>query len=133
MKDVTVSGQVYQLRKMALLDQFHVSRILAPIVYSGPPFAMLASFAHLSRQDAEYVVNSALAVVQRKQADNWANVGSLGAPMFSDMTIMDFYELAAAVVTESLGGFFPAMLSKIAGQPPLKASNSPGSQEAKIS
>lgn len=121
MKEVIVSGQVYQINKLPIFQQFHIARIMAPVIFAGPKMAIMMAFARLSDRDAEYVVNSCLEVIQRKQEANWANVGTLGRPMFSDMVLLDFYELAAACINGSLSGFFPGLLSKITAATTLEA------------
>lgn len=121
MAEVTISGQLYTTVKLPIFKQFHIARILCPVIWAGPPFYIVQAFSKLSQGDAEYVVNSCLEVVQRKQEANWANVGSLQKPMFADMALLDYYEVSAAVITESLGSFFPDLLSKISAKTNLKA------------
>lgn len=125
MAEHTISGHVYQTRKLPLVQQFHISRKLTPYIIAASNLemrmAIMAALARVSDADSEYIVDCALGVTQRKQETVWANVGTLRAPMFSDLLTLDVYDLTCDVVVESLADFFAALLSKIAAAKPLTA------------
>jgi hypothetical protein len=80
----------------------------ALVAQQVPILAALAeSIASLSDKDCDYVLDTCLSVVMRKQADRWMPVWNKAAsvPQFADLTLPAMMQLAFAVIQDNLGGF----------------------------
>lgn len=134
---IEINGVVYRTyRRLSALQQFHVSRRLAPILAvvgikaadlsraAAQDGADLSSFMgmlpHMAEvlskmpdDEAEYIIFTCLAVVQRQQGeDMWAAVTPPDGShqlMFSDMEMDAMVRLVVAVVQENLAGFLPGL------------------------
>ena len=93
MEEIEVGGKIYQLGRLSAMEQFHVGRKLLPLHLSGPD--IIAELSKMSTEDAEYVINTCLAVCKRKQGTLWAPVYSraAGRMMFDDMTGEDLFRI----------------------------------------
>lgn len=131
MIEIELNGQTYRLNKLNAMTQFHVSRKLASVLPSVLPLlssvrnGSLAAamngdadalakaaepfgkaLAEMSDDNANYVLNTCLSVVLRKQGDNWRPVQSPdGVLMFDDVDLGTLLPLVFRVLKESLGGF----------------------------
>lgn len=128
MKTTEVNGISYTVGKLNAFEQLHVARRLAPVLaelftsFKAHPevadsgldaILQLASvplaetFAKMSNDDVDYVVNACLSVCQRQQAKGFAKVMVNNILMFQDIEIDTLMALTTAVVEENLGRFFP--------------------------
>lgn len=73
------------------------------------------AFAHLSDEDANYVINNCLDYTWRKQEKGWAKVRANGQIMFADLTMPTIMRLVFEVVKANLSDVFPT------GQPQASA------------
>jgi hypothetical protein len=64
------------------------------------------SFAHLSDEDSEYIINACLDACWRKQDTGWARVRSQGVMMFNDIKLPAMMKLAFEAIRKNMGGFF---------------------------
>jgi hypothetical protein len=126
-----INSITYSTGKLNAFEQLHVSRRLAPMLaalvssfQSAPSLAKGAelneddilalatgpladTFSKMSDEDVNYIVNTCLAVCQRKQAGGYSKVISNGNLMFSDIELDTLMGLTLAVIQENLGRFFP--------------------------
>lgn len=136
---IELNGQEYSLGRMSAMQQFHVSRRIAPLIptlipvflklkgkarvseggkISDDALAEIAEalqplvdgLAQLKDEDAEYVIGACLSVVQRRQPTGWARVWN-GALMFDDMDLATILPLAVQVITANLGPFIQGLLT----------------------
>jgi hypothetical protein len=127
--ELEVSGHIYQTRKMTPMTQFHVMRRIAPVIFalgesaSDELLTQLAGsdllkalepvsniLATMPDNEVEYVLNTCLDHVDRKQQTGWAKIQAAGgAMMFSDIELSDMLKLSAAVVQDNLGNFLDAL------------------------
>jgi hypothetical protein len=115
MTEVEVAGHTYRIGMMNAMMQFHVGRRLAPAVitlgdvFSGNPLPLAEALQRMSDADSEYIINSCLAVVERKSgngAASWAKLrASNGSFMFDDIDAMVMVSLTIAVIKDKLGNF----------------------------
>jgi hypothetical protein len=130
--DLTINGVNYKTGKLpAFPDQFHITRKLAPALWAwGKVSADLSErpdneslstvdailslgpvaevIAKMSNEDSEYIIGVCLAVCSREQGTGWAKVrAGNGKIMFDDIDVPVMMQLAAAVIRENMGGFFP--------------------------
>ncbi|NTG00110.1 hypothetical protein G6L30_08250 [Agrobacterium rhizogenes] len=126
MAEFEINGVKYRSGTMDAMTQFHVVRRLGPIfddlkdlldhkVEKG--FAIVAqAISKISDTDAEYVISSCMAVVQREQSGGtgWANVWSVQAkrPMFDDIDMPSMLRIVFAVIGGAIVPFFGALPSK---------------------
>ena len=154
--EVEVGGSKYSIGKLSAMQQFHVSRRIAPIIPSlvpvfsrlkdGDKSAMddlewLASslqpladgLAALSDADAEYLVGTCLSVVQRRQDHGWASVtGQSGtALMFQDIDMGVMLKLAVDVIVDNLRPFISGLLTSLPSSPVPSSDGSAASPVAK--
>ena len=68
-------------------------------------------------EDAEYVLDTCMQAVQRKQEHGWANIWSASqrVPMFQDIDLAVMPLLR--VITENLGPFIQGLLTSQTGSP----------------
>lgn len=138
MTEFTIGEHTYRAGKLDAFKQLHLSRKVAPIIptlipvfvklsasQSGNPLSgdlsgmagLLGPFAEglagMPDEDAEYVLSTCLAVVQRKQGTAWAPVWSerSNVCMFDDMDLGAMIQIASRVIRDSLGPFLQGLLS----------------------
>lgn len=132
--EIDLAGNRYSLGRLTAMQQFHVSRRIAPIVptlipvflrvrASGKPLdkdleglaaalqPLADGLAALRDEDAEYVFGICLGVVQRKQPTGWAKVWSGKETMFEDMDLSVTLPLVVQVITANLGPFIQGLLT----------------------
>ncbi len=121
-----ISGHEYRIGKLDAFEQLHVARKLGPAfsklieafrknpeaAESGDIFALateplMETFAEMSKEDVEYIVNTCIATCERKQDRGYAKVAVNGNVMFQDIEVDGLIGLTLAVVQENLGRFFP--------------------------
>lgn len=131
--EVTVEGKRYRTGKLDAFKQLHVARRLAPVVsvlggmannakldeieslsdLSGVLLPLTKVIAELKDEDCDYVIKNCLVVVEREEAANtWARVMVNGQLMYqtgpNPIGLKEMMRLAAVVIQENLGNFFPA-------------------------
>lgn len=139
--EIEIGGNVYSIGKMNAMEQFHVSRRVAPILPSLAPLLtrlkhqdqtqvssldlMMATLqpladgiAAMSDADSEYVINTCMAVVQRQQAGGWRRAwNDHGAPMFEDIDMAVMLQLAGRVIASNLAPFIAGLLTSQQSSP----------------
>lgn len=131
MKTTEINGITYNVGKLNAFDQLHVARKIGPLLSdlftafrSNPdalsdkadmegrllelamgPFA--DGFAKMSKEDVDFVVNTCLAVCDRRQEKGFAKVMANGVLHFTDIEIDTLLGLTVSVIWENLGRFFP--------------------------
>lgn len=140
MVEMTVQGHDYRLEKLNAMQQFHVSRRVAPILPTLVPIfvqmskagsltenpsgmvEVLQPFADglskISDAEAEYIISTCLSVVKRRHMDAWAAVWTNGVCMFGDMDMGSMVPLIVRVIQESLGPFIAGLLMSQTGEAP---------------
>lgn len=137
-KEVDVGGQTYSLGQLTTFQQLHLSRKIAPLL---PPLipAYLAlgdetvnqtklveimeplagELAGMPDAQIEYVLATALSIVQRRQGDAWAPVWSASGHtlMFSDIGLDTALRLVYEVIMDQLGPFIGGFLQRSPGEP----------------
>ena len=136
-----VYGNVYQFGKMDAIRQFHVMRRLAAVSSGlgegimrlqkiggareilsddGPGIMsvvapLLDAIGKMSNEDSEYVINTCLSVVKRRQgATSFSPVQiTSGQLMFPDIGMTCMVALVWRVLEFNLGGFFSELLSAL--------------------
>lgn len=124
-------GQTYRAGKLDAMRQFHVTRRLAPLLpdlakagitpgATGDVTAILEPLAKavaaMPDADAEYVLNTCLSVVERKQAaGGWAKVMTGGQLMFEDIDMAAMLVVAWEVLRHNLSGFFAGLPQGLPG------------------
>lgn len=139
-REIELAGNRYSIGRLGAMQQFHVSRRIAPIVptlipvflrvrASGKPLTedlaglaialqpLADGLAALKDEDAEYVIGTCMTTVQRQQATGWARVWSGKEPMFDDMDLSVTLPLVVQVITENLGPFINGLLTSQASSP----------------
>ena len=134
MNELELNGQIYRLGRLNAMQQFHVSRKLAPVLPTVLPLLAsiesgslmraldgqpeeLASASHLFAQslsdmsddNAEYIIATCLASVMRQQGNAWGAVWREGCCMFDDMDLCVVGQLVFKVLKQSLGGFIAGL------------------------
>lgn len=129
MSEITINSQTYRTGKINALQQFHVSRRLAPILATmGVSLQQLASgmqmsmddfmptlipvsemLARMPEEDANYIIFTCLAAVERKQNDMWAPCVSGTSMMFQDMDLPTMMRLVVEVCKDNLGAFLKGL------------------------
>lgn len=121
--DITINDKNYRIGRLDARRQFHVVRRLAPIIggltdlerCKDDPLAALEpladAIASMRDQDADYVLNTCLAAVERRQpTGGWAKLMTTGGDlMFQDLDMAAMLRLVWAVLQENLQGFFDAL------------------------
>lgn len=140
--EVMIADQLYSIRKMSAMQQFHVSRRIAPIIPllmpvltrflqqgkpAGDDLEMIAAalqpladgLAAMSDAESEYVIATCLEVVQRKQPTGWASIWSASAkrPMFDDIDLGVMLQLVVRVIMDNLGPFISGLLTNLSSSP----------------
>lgn len=140
-RTVEISGVTYMIGKLPARKQFHLSRKLVPLVatFASLPknkeelIAALAgplsqALADMSMADADFIIDSCLSVVQRKEAVGghvaWAPVFTAGVLAYDDMEMVTMLRLTGDVIMDNLGSFFTtAQLSMPNGEAKAQPTN----------
>lgn len=133
--EIELNGHTYRIGKLNAMDQFHVSRRIAPIIPTLiPVFLKLAQgggvtgnlaalgdaiqpFAEgistMSDEASEFVLATCLSVVHRQTGTTWAPVWSkqARAAMFDDMDLSVILNLAIRVIKDSLEPFIRGLVT----------------------
>lgn len=122
-----LNGNEYNIEKLSVKKQFHLSRKLAPLILTlgkainsdrpdneagalGALVPVAEILSKMSDEDSEYVLDMCLSVVSRKQGDKFAKIQAPnGLFMFSDIDLQTAMQLVAAVVRDNLGNFFSTL------------------------
>lgn len=145
MAEFTVNGRQYRSGMMPARTQFHVMRRMAPILptmqsaisasmrvkaaqdlgiaipadaqeaamTAGLEF--IAAIGALSDENADYILDQCLAVVQVNQTEfsgKWSPLRSKGGQMF-DLDMMSELEIVKEVVLENYGPFFQGVAARL--------------------
>ncbi|MCM2571480.1 hypothetical protein NAT65_10350 [Achromobacter xylosoxidans] len=141
-QELDLNGHRYSIGKLSAKQQFHVSRRIAPIVPTLiPVFVRLAAgergitedpggmadvlqpladgLAAMKDEDADYVLDTCMQAVQRRQEHGWTAIWSAGqrVPMFQDIDLSVMLPLALRVIVGSLGPFIQGLLTSQTGSP----------------
>ncbi len=136
-----VYGKTYQFGKLSAMEQFHVMRRLAAVssglgegisklqaaggaaaILSRDPSQivsvvspLMTAIGKMSNEDSEYVINTCMKVVQRKEGDvAWTPVqSSPGHLMYADIGLTAMVALVWRTLEFNLGGFFSELLSAL--------------------
>lgn len=143
--EIELGGNTYSIGKLSAMKQFHVSRRVAPIIPKlVPVFTRMKSgtsllddldglaealqpfadgLAEMRDEDAEYVVNACMSVIQRKNEYGWTASWSAEAkrPMFDDMDLGVLLPLTVRCIVVNLGPFIQGLLTSPAGSPETQA------------
>lgn len=131
-----VAGHRYRASKMPAMQQFHVSRKIAPLLPAlvpvfvkiakqggvGDDFSALTALlqpladglANLKDEDADYVIGTCLATVKRQNAQgSFVAIWSPAAKtlMSDDMTLADMFPIVIRVIQDQLGPFIQGFLT----------------------
>ena len=129
--EIQVSGRTYRIGRLDAMRQFHVARKLVPVITSLGSLAEVAgslklqsaegiaalkpvmdALAAMPDADCEFVLGACLSVTQRQNdgGTGWSPVWNVAAKrlQFEDIGLPAMLQIAAAVLRENLGGFFPA-------------------------
>lgn len=141
--EIELNGQTYRIGKLNALDQFHVSRRIAPIIPTLiPVFLKLANgeglagnigtvgdalkpfaegIAEMSDEASEFVLSTCLSVVHRQTGTTWAPVWSkqAKAAMFDDLDLSVLLNLAIRVIKDSLEPFIRGLVTSQQAGPTL--------------
>jgi hypothetical protein len=120
-------GHTYRVGRMDAKRQFHVLRRMGPIMpglmaLDGKGLdadedaqaalgALTTALAEIQDVDMDYILDSCLAVAERKQpAGGWARVSTGGALMFEDIDMAVMLQIAWQALQHNLSGFFGGKL-----------------------
>lgn len=131
-----VGGRRYRASKMPAMQQFHVSRKIAPLLPAlipvfvniakkggvGEDFGALTTLlqpladglANLKDEDADFVVGTCLSTVKRENAQgSFTPIWSMAAKtlMSDDMTLADMIPIVVRVIQDQLGPFIQGFLT----------------------
>ena len=128
--ELEVDGKLYHIGKLNALQQFHVSRRLAPVLAAvGITLQSLAQakagkqgdftaaigpaadvMAKMTDEEANYILFTCLSVVGRKDGDRRMMVCTRdGLMQYQDMDMPVMLRLVVAVLMENLGNFLPGL------------------------
>ncbi|MFA9439402.1 phage tail assembly chaperone [Uliginosibacterium sp. sgz301328] len=134
--EINQGEQTYRLGKLSAIQQFHLTRKIAPVVPAMVPVflrlansktpllddpdsltALLAPFADamakMPDEDANYLLGTCLSVVARKQGDAWKSVWDTthGTILFDDIDLSQMMPIVIRVLRENLGNFISGLLT----------------------
>lgn len=157
MSEFEIKGQSYNSGKLDAFKQMHITRRLLPMIGRVGPGLMSAdggsesmtmaslapvadALAHMSDEDCDYVVQTCLAVVKRRQGEGAASVWSIiwnksaNRLMFDDIDMAIMLQITTVVIKENLTGFFSELPSTSPGAsvPSPAASNGSAYQGERI-
>lgn len=136
-----LSGNTYQINKLSAMEQFHVSRRIAPIIPTLIPiFVKLAKgeglsgdlaglgvaleafadgISKMSDEQSEFVLSTCLSAVRRQTGDSWSPVWNKqrNVCMFSDIDLSVMINLAIRVIKDSLQPFIRGLLTSQQSSP----------------
>jgi hypothetical protein len=138
--ELELDGQLYRCDKLTAMQQFHVSRKIAPLLPAaiGPFLAIkgmkggidknlsaivseLQPFADglssLPDAEAEFVLSTCLGVVRRQRGDGWVPIWRNGQTMFEDIDLGVMVRLTLRVIIESLGPFIRGVVTAHLAKP----------------
>jgi len=126
--EIEAGGHTYRVGKLDAMRQFHVTRRLLPILttlgltadklkgvaadvakddalllVAGPVADIIAK---MPNEDVDYVIQTCLSVVRRKDGERWAPVLAGVHFQYQDITMPTMVKLTIEVVRENMGGFF---------------------------
>ncbi|AJK46293.1 phage tail assembly chaperone [Burkholderia plantarii] len=140
--ETDLNGTRYQIGKLSAMQQFHVSRRIAPVlpplilayfelqefelplVKNLAPLAtsiepVLEALARMKDEEAEYVIGACMRVVERRHGNGWARVWSTTQDicMFDDIDMGVMLNLTGRVIIENLGPFIQGLLTDPVSSP----------------
>lgn len=148
MTEFTINGIEYRSGKLDTFKQLHVSRKIAPLVPKLLPvfvafkqgkkpndemaiddLGLVAQaiqpvtdvLAEMSDQDVEFVFDSCLSAVHRRQGRDWQPIWRNGVLMFDDIEMPLMIQLTLKVIWDNLGGFIRGLLAKQTSSSPVEA------------
>lgn len=126
-------GNEYRTNKLSAMQQFHLSRKIAPVIPRLVPlFLQLAkqpngemnygamaialepfaeALAAMQDDHAEYVVNVCMSSVMRKVGKDYTPVMSKGQFMFDDMDLGALMPMVVKVIWDNLGNFITGLVT----------------------
>lgn len=102
-KDLTIEGMEFQIRKFNAMDQFHLIRRLALFQTSAEGFA--TAIATIPDDDAEVLFRFLLSQVYIKNKSAYERVSTKQAFMRDDLDLTVLLPLAIEVIQFNLGNF----------------------------
>lgn len=135
-KELTVGKHVYRIGALNAMQQFHVSRRIAPLLATaGINLAMLARgsklsveeilptlgpvsmmLAGMSDEQTDYIFATCLGVVQRKEMagskELWAPVANGALMQYQDIDMLGMIRLVIAVLQHNLEDFFKELIAQ---------------------
>ncbi|QNB08337.1 hypothetical protein G5S34_17305 [Herbaspirillum frisingense] len=139
--ELELAGKGYSIGKMSAKKQFHVSRRIAPLIPKLIPLftrvrkgggissdldglaEVLQPFADalakMNDEDAEYVMDACMAVIQRKNDFGWTAAWNeqVKQPMFDDIDLGVMLPLTVRCIVVNLGPFIQGLLTSPGGSP----------------
>jgi hypothetical protein len=140
--EIDIDGTTYRIDKLPAMQQFHVSRKIAPLIPAaiGPFLAISAmkggidknlqglvselqpfaeGIATLPDADAEFVLSTCLTVVRRKAGESWMPIwnSTHKAALSDDLDLGVMVRLTLRVIIESLGPFIRGVVTAHLAKP----------------
>ncbi len=134
MKEITIATTAYRIGELSAMQQFHVTRRLAPILAAtgiaaaqlregvaidlaqlgpailGPAASVMAA---MSNEDLDYVIHTTLSVVKRVQVfdgkEAMSPVTNGQTLQFADIDMLAMIRLVVEVLKGHLAGFFAGL------------------------
>lgn len=155
MIEYEINGQQYRSDKLSAMDQFHVSRKLAPVLPTIVPVIQAAAKGELDKvlaggdstalavaaapfaealatmpdDHAECIINSCLKVTWRKQGDVWSSLSDGKTIMYDDIDMSVMLPVMVRVLRESLAGFISGLaMNQSSPATPSNGENSPAAK-----
>ena len=143
--EIELGGHQYRIGKLTAMQQFHVTRRIAPLLpnlasifvglqneSASTDFTHLAHLAQpfmqaiaaMNDSEAEQLIGLCLTAVKRQHAQGWQDVWNRkqNVCMFDDIDLGVMLPLVVRVITENLGGFINGLLTAPLSSPtPLAA------------
>ena len=137
MTEFQINGITYSCSKLNAFDQFHVFRRLAPVLSvigvdiskaKDDPMALFNPVAKaigdMSNADSEYVLNTCLGAVRRRQGDKvWAPLMSRGGLQFDDVQLPEMLQITWHVLQENFSNFLAVLPGSAPGGQDSPTSN----------
>ena len=121
----------YKTTPLDVFTQFHLARKLMPtliaLTKSGEEEELgdiiepvVMEICRMSDADANYILDSCLSVVFRKDSDVWVKIKPSGTNIlqYHDIDLITMLQLSIRVIKENLGDFFVIAPSLMAGLTP---------------
>lgn len=137
-RDFQINGKNYKLNKIDAMSQFHIVRMISPIMGDLMPAMknvtkvtsseemsesekfnaiaeigapILNGISKLSKKDSEYVLFGLLASVEMQQEHgNWARMASEAGLLFQNIELPVMLQAAGRAFAYNMSGFFAANL-----------------------